>query len=244
MEEDERRKDPRFKIRSGQALEVTLAQNGARPDQSVLARLIDISRGGAKLSLSSPVLFNSDALLRLKSASLGLDLTMTAGMCWSRPEEDRGWLLGCSFSPRLPLEVLSRLIESDVLERRTAARRPRRIPITAQWELDPAPIPGYLWDVSEGGFCFLSPSKAGEQVTISPVETRRSTAIQARRQWALEVGGGYVVGCSYLNAGDHRFFEDLQGYVEPQSDRGALGRMMASAQSTLRSTLSRCFGKN
>lgn len=242
--DDERRRDPRFKIRTGQALEVTLAKNGSRPDQSVLARLIDISRGGAKLSLASPVLFNSDALLRLKSPSLGLDLTMNAGMCWSRPEEERGWLLGCSFSPRLPEEVLSKLIESDVLERRITERRQRRIPITAQWELDPAPIPGYLWDVSEGGFCFLSPSKAGEQVTISPTETRRSTTIRARRQWSLEVGGGYVVGCRYLNAGDHRIFEDLQGAHERKPDIGALSRIMTSAQSTLRSALSRCFGKN
>jgi len=242
--EDERRRDPRFKIRTGQALEVTLAQNGARPDQSVLARLIDISRGGAKLSLSSPVLFNSDALLRLKSASLGLDLTMAAGMCWSRPEENRGWLLGCSFTPRLPLEALTKLIESDVLERRITERRQRRIPITAQWELDPAPIPGYLWDVSEGGFCFLSPSRAGEQVTISPAETRRSTAIRARRQWSLEVGGGYVVGCRYLNAGDHRFFEDLQVSIEPEDQGNAWSRIFASAQSTLRSALSRCMGRN
>ena len=73
MEYTPARSRPMISVVAKRPLDVTLVQGDARSANRVPARLIDISRGGARLSLATPLQFSKDAVVEIKSESLGFD---------------------------------------------------------------------------------------------------------------------------------------------------------------------------
>jgi c-di-GMP-binding flagellar brake protein YcgR len=194
-------RDDRFRVRSAQTIDVLVAAGDDAASPFGRGELIDIARGGAKLFLAESVPVQDAVEIRLENRDLKLDLSMSAAICWCRPEGTR-WALGCKFSPPLPADSLERLFATGVLERRFFRRRSKRMPVIAQWELQNEPVPAMLWDLSDGGFCLLMPTerKRGERVLITLQEPGRETKrIPAKIQWEMRVGEGYIVGCEFLS---------------------------------------------
>lgn len=211
MSWEERRREPRYEVANPHLVEVSIHQADGRVSQSIGAQLSDLSQGGAKLLLSSPLLYDQSAELALRSAEMKLDLLVSAEVCWMRPAGHGTWQLGCSFVPELPIGILEKLFAGGILERRNAKRQPHRLPVTAKWETPAATMPAYVWDYSEGGFCLLSPCKAGRQVTVAAAGTVEDTpTVRGRTQWEVEMAGGFVAGCR---------FSDEQGYETLQTLR-------------------------
>src|SRR5688572_30801837 len=80
------------------------------------ARLVDLSPGGAKLILVTPLAFEDDLIVTLESQELELCLSLSARICWFRQQSGGAWVMGCSFDPQLPDEELERRSEEHTSE--------------------------------------------------------------------------------------------------------------------------------
>jgi len=214
MRPEDRRREPRYHVYAPHLVDISIQQADGRVSQTIDAKLLDLSQGGAKLLLSAPLLYDKTAELALRSAELKLDLIVSAEVCWMRPADQGHWHLGCSFVPELPIGVLEKLFAGGIIERRVASRLPQRLPVTAVWEGPPATMPAYVWDYSEGGFCLLSPCKAGRQVTVAPEPVSEDVSVRGRTQWELEMAGGFIAGCRFE---DENGFERMQTLREQES---------------------------
>jgi len=223
------RAEPRYKVRNIEFVDVTVRQDSGTTD-AALAEVRDLSRGGASLVVTRPLQFQEALLIKLESAKLGLDLSISAEVCWIRSLDEGRWLLGCSFAPPLPPESLEKLFVSGLLERRSYRRHQTRMAVTAQWELDTNVLPAFLWDISEGGFCILSPqpSKTGRRVLICAQGANEVVQIPAKTQWEMKVGDGWVVGCEFATREGYSLVQKLQsqtrGEHKGSERRTAVGR--------------------
>jgi hypothetical protein len=199
MGKNERRREGRNSAIHPELIHVTLQQAEGQSNQPLAAELCDISRGGANLRLSTPLKFEETATVSLTSESMGLELSLAARVCWVCEDDEHPakWLMGVKFSPCMPMSVLETLLDNGVVERRLYRRQGSRIPVTARWESDPTNHPALLWDVSPGGFCLLSPTKATRKVRITP-EGQAHCAVSGATQWEIRMAGGYVVGCKFI----------------------------------------------
>jgi len=216
------KRENRIPVRNLQLVRVTVA-GGPGQLTSSDAVLGDISRGGAKLKLDQPLPFQDHISILLQSPELGLKLTLAARVCWVRQEPEGDWLVGCTFEPELPKDSLEKLFVSGLLERRLFPRKARRTLVSAKWELDAQTLPAYLWDVSEGGFCILSPQtrQVGRRVLITIEHQGRTEQVQAETHWQAPVAGGYVVGCQFINREGCDLLREL---TELQTDAPASSR--------------------
>jgi len=220
MRPEERRREPRFSVNNPQLVDITIQQPDGRVSQSINAELQDLSQGGARLLLSAPLLYDESADLAFRSTDLKLDLIVSADVCWMRPLEHGQWMLGCSFVPELPLGVLEKLFAGDILERRSAKRELHRLPVTAVWEAPPATMPAYVWDYSTGGFCLLSPCRAGRQVSVAAEPEPESPSVRGQTKWELEMAGGYVAGCRFVDSDGFQQMQDLKVEEPPIAPEG------------------------
>jgi hypothetical protein len=181
------------------------------------ARLIDLSPGGVKLSLSTPLRFHETVELSLLSEELGLNLAATASVVWSRPGKGANYTVGCSFNPPLVPESLEQLFANGLLERRRARRYSVRGQAQATWELGPAETPVGLLDLSVGGFSLLSPSPASNgsniRVSMERNEEQSPLDISAAIRWQMQVDGGYVIGCTFK---DPLTYSALRNHLLPE----------------------------
>ena len=212
MTKNERRGEARNPALHPELIRVAVRQISGQISEPLTAELCDISRGGAKLRLSTPLKLDDATSISLTSEALGLDLSLAARVCWVC-EEGGKWALGLEFSPRMPNNILDKMVANGVVERRLYRRRGRRIPVTARWESDPVDHSALLWDISPGGFCLLSPTKPSRKVRITP-DAQSEHSVCGMTQWEVLMAGGYVVGCKFI---DERGFELLQSLDPPPS---------------------------
>jgi hypothetical protein len=174
-------------------------------------KMMDIARGGAKLLLPAQLPLDDAVEIRLQSEALGLDLRLTAAICWCQPEGSN-WTLGCRFVPPIPPDSMERLFVTGLLERRFFTRRPRRVAVTAQWELESGFLPAMLWDLSDGGFCLLMPTprKMGGRVLVMAGDEGNRFEVPAKIQWEMHIGEGYLVGCQFVNRLGYEALHKLQ----------------------------------
>jgi len=206
------RSEPRLSSRK--LANVEISTQSADGDWSAVAQgqLCDMSRGGAKMIVDQPVTLQSSVVVRLRKPDLHLDLEVTGEVCWVAPADGADFAVGCTFVPDLPTDILEKLFSSGLLERRIFRRRALKIPATAQWELDASSTDAFLWDLSEGGFCVLSPLSrpTGRRLLLTVATERGKVAIPAKTQWTLKVGEGYVVGCEFMNKEGYMTLSDLE----------------------------------
>jgi len=204
-------REPRFPVRKAAPVKVVITKLHDKDSPPCIGSMIDIARGGAKLLLPTQMPLDDAVEIRLHSAELKLDLRVTAEICWCRPEGAK-WTLGCRFVPPIPPDSMERLFVSGLLERRFFSRRPRRTPVTAQWELESGFLPAMLWDLSDGGFCLLMPTprKMGGRVLVMAGEEGNRFEVPARIQWEIRNGEGYLVGCQFVNRMGYEALSNLQ----------------------------------
>ena len=96
----------------GQVLLETLSENPSDPQE---VRLLDLSREGAKLELSSPVPPKAEVVLHVQDDSLGLAVALRGRVRWQRAQGVGRWDLGCLFDEPVAYEVIGELFLSGVL---------------------------------------------------------------------------------------------------------------------------------
>lgn len=231
----DRRQEPRLCVRQRGVVEVTLRQPDGKIADSVQAELQDLSLTGAKLLCPKLLVYRQATELNLRCAEPAFDLNFSAEVCWMKPAANGQWQLGCSFVPELPAGIMENLLAVGVLERRRWVRNTHRIPVLAQWEISNAMLPSFLWDFSEGGFCILSPGKAGRQVTIRS-EEKEGVEVHAEALWDAEMNEGCVAGCRFLDQdGYHRMLRLVPTDEQQRqaASNGLLGRLKGAVGTLL-----------
>jgi hypothetical protein len=213
MRGKDRRQEPRYEVCRETHFEVALQQRTSTGTSSIKTTgvLRDLSQGGARFVVSSPLQVREALSVTFKSEELALALSISGEVCWTRPEGHDLWTLGCSFAPRLPHEILEKFFQGKVVERRTGARKARRLPIMVRWDYQEPRLPAYLWDISPGGFSMLSTRSAGEHVSIEMDQRRRPLSLEARAQWQATLSSGYMIGCKFAQHDAYDMFERIHG---------------------------------
>ena len=193
-------REPRYPVGETRSVKVVITKLHSNDLPPCVGKMVDMARGGAKLLLPEQLPLDDAVEIRFESESLGLDLRITAAICWCQPEGS-SWALGCRFVPPIPPDSMERLFVTGLLERRFFSRRSRRTEVTAQWELESGFLPAMLWDLSDGGFCLLMPTPRtmGGRVLVMAGEEGNRFEVPAKIQWEMHVGEGYLVGCQFVN---------------------------------------------
>lgn len=198
------------------AIELTLQRRVEDRFVSQPARLLDLSRGGAKLAVTSPLGVGETIRLHLQIPDLEFDAAVAGKICWTSPADDGPWWAGCVFTPRLPTNVLAKLAGAGHIERRKCDRQLMSIDLDARWELSPQSVTVTLRDFSKNGFCLLvsEPGKAGLRVNLRFKDAQGSSVeVFGKADWEVKVADGYLIGCEFRG---RQSYEALKKLAEPQ----------------------------
>jgi len=193
-------REPRFESCGSRKATVVIQRTSGDEGELIEATLLDISPGGGKLIVDECIRFDEVLRLKIKVADLNVDFAVAAGVCWTRPANEDGWLLGCAFKPKLPENALDQLASSGYIDRRRHMRLPLNVPATASWELSEASVPVLLQDASDGGFAMISPHdvETGQRLILQlNLPEQEPASIPATVQWRMKSGDEYLIGCSF-----------------------------------------------
>jgi PilZ domain len=199
-------RERRYSVLSACAANVSIKGGADNDSSAVAAKLVDLSRTGAELSVASCPSIDDAARLLISIAELRIDLAVAIEVCWAQPGDDDSWRLGCRFEPELSGEIVEQLAAGGFLDRRASPRTPVSLRATACWEHEEARIPVRLHDISEGGFC-MSCAQIGQSerrllLNLSRADGKMES-IHARMQWRLKKDDQFLVGCALENVLDY-----------------------------------------
>ena len=213
------RREQRYRMRDAQRLAVRIRSGNSATAKVSAVELCDLSWGGAKLIVAEPVpAVNTRIALSLTSEALGLDVTAAAEVRWTKPAEGQRWFVGLQIDPPLTTELLQRLLSEGVLDRRTSERRMHNLRVIVQWDYDTTQMPAFIWNLSEGGFCLVSPRKPGRRVLVTTENS--SISVVGKVRWEMKTGGGYVVGCQFSCKESYELMTALEPPLEPDHQPG------------------------
>jgi hypothetical protein len=195
-------REPRHRLHGLPEVQLMRQSAEASDAQSVRAQLLDISPGGFKLSLATPLRLGEAVSLAIVTPDHAIDLSLDADVRWIRPGEGKTWSAGCTFNPRLPEETLRSLFSRGLLERRKFPRQKVRATVSVQWELEPNRTAASLRNLSVGGFCLEASErgKPGERVLVFLEDADgKPQSVPGKAQWQMKKGERYVLGCTFVN---------------------------------------------
>lgn len=210
-------RESRYAIQSGRTVPVVIKRTTSETAQTIVGELINLSRGGAKLTVQQCVPFSETIEIAIDLVDADVQLVLTAEVCWTRPAEDDSWQLGCSFGAPLPEEVMTKLAAAAYLERRKSERQLTSIVATARSELGGTGARVEISNFSAGGFCLrrAGSETTGDHILVEfkrPNESRAT--IHARVQWRLKIGRDCLLGCSFVNGNDVNYLYEMANEVD------------------------------
>jgi hypothetical protein len=213
----------RFPVQKGKSIKVTIERRDGPPLQEIEGEVIDISRAGVKLSVSSCPGMQEAVVLNVLVPEIDLELSIDATVCWSRPGPGETWYLGCVLHPPLPDKVLTDLAIQGYLQRRRDPRHSIDLAATMWCEgiLESARV--RLADYSTGGIRILSPraATAGQRLRLQFDEgCGPGDQIVAKTAWQFKRSDGYEIGCAFVSKNSYQVFRDLL----PPSDTKAVAK--------------------
>ena len=218
-------RDARFPVLEGQKIWVTIERDGSSPEK-IDANLEDISRKGMKLRVAAFPSLKEAIVLKVVVPELGVDLSIDAQVCWTRPAPDDAWYLGCSLHPDLPEKLLTDLAVKGYLQRRREPRQPVDLPGTMRCEGSPDVVPARVLDYSTGGFRLASSCTAatGRRLLLRFDEQAADTEpVVAKTMWQVQTPAGHQIGCTFVNRDGHRIFLEMlrRNQGSPHADRAS-----------------------
>lgn len=191
----ESRVAPRFEPGAGDLLQAQVQVAGQM--EACDASVLDISRGGAKISVTQSLEVDAEALVTLQADVR--DISRRARICWKRPTRE-GWLVGVAFHEELDNEQFDALAMNGFIERRRDTRIQHSADLIARWELESVPVPVRLLDLSTGGFKIHSPEQAelGKRVLVA-TEEHPGSPILGKVRWQMPSADGYDIGCAFID---------------------------------------------
>ena len=124
------------------------------------ARLLDLSRHGAKLASPTEIPTGNSIHLKLAVPKLGLVFQVAGAVCWCSLSEDDSWWMGCSLRPGLPHELLDQLAERGEVNRRLDARFREEVALSAFWELGGDREPAHYGTIHAAAFASFPSDRA------------------------------------------------------------------------------------
>jgi c-di-GMP-binding flagellar brake protein YcgR len=223
------RRTPRFKASAEREMNVVIERAAGCQPREVRGKVLDLSLGGAKLSVPSEIDLQEKVSLRWDVEQLEVDFFTAATVCWARTESANCWRLGCSFEKQLPDALISQLAVHGYIDRREGGRDAVAIHASVQWELTQETVPVRLNDVSAGGFSLVSADHVptGSRCRlILPSGQRDPVVAGASVEWQRKTADGYMLGCAYLEKDAHRAVDraialQLNGEVARPADSPA-----------------------
>jgi hypothetical protein len=127
-------------------------------------------------------------------------------------------ILGCSLQDTIPNEVLERLANEGVINRRTDGRFRIAQPATVRWPNCPETLQVELRDYSSGGMKLWSSEPIPDDVRLRLSFERggKEVALIARSVWTRPSEGGWVSGIAFTTLGTDALVADAMG--EQSSD--------------------------
>ena len=154
--------------------------------------------------------------LKISDDALSQHIEVDGRVCWVSVATDGRYLVGCTFRPHLPIELIQEMAAAGLVDRRHEQRDPISVQCRAQWELQKDEIGVELVNLSRGGCCLRSEIAGvigqGVRLTISD-EEGRPTSLQVTSQWQVETQHGFIVGCQFV---DKRSYRQLRRFAERQ----------------------------
>lgn len=178
--------------------------------------LREISQASAKLLMAGPPQLPSRCRLRLNSSKLGRPLELPAEIGWARPNLAGDWLVECEFLNRISDARFGEVLDSGLLERRSAVRYQTRIPVHVEWTLGVNRLTGLVRDLSEGGLCLMTSLPPEGRVVHVIAPTQQGEAVlKLKVRWSLGVGNNHLVGCQFIRGEDFYLLRNLQPTSQP-----------------------------
>jgi hypothetical protein len=195
------------------------------------AQLREISPSSAKLLVAGPPELPCRCRLRLTSSKLDRPFEVAAEIGWARPNPAGDWLVECEFLSRLDEREFARLLDSGLLERRSAVRFQTRIAVGVRWQPDDPRTFGIIRDLSEGGLCLLTREtpRRTRNVCVMAATPQGEVSIGLKIRWSLAVGPNHLIGCQFVNRDDFHTLRKLPaalvaGYSEHSPGKPAATR--------------------
>lgn len=221
----------RFTMDGDDSLSVTVEPSD-RSVRVLQARLLDISTGGAKLSVATDVDVNDRISLRIVSPRLASPLDVDAAVCWCETPNAEERLLGIAFRPPLPDSVLHELVTSNSAapttdSRRDGEREPITVPARGNWEMSRDQFEGLITDMCDGGFCMVTNrgSVPGARVMLLFDYDGKSARVTARTQWQVESRGRFVSGCQFITPNGYSILRKVSTVTTVTENRSVLDRL-------------------
>ena len=112
----ENRRDTRYSLKQGH---VIAAQLTCANDEPATGDVVDLSKGGAKLTVDKAIEENSAVDIRLSCESMDWALNVPGMVHWKQPTRNHGCTVGCSFINNLAEATIERLAVAGIIERGT-----------------------------------------------------------------------------------------------------------------------------
>ncbi len=206
-------RDPRFRFRSPEKFTVTVILTNGDEQTNVPGKLLDISCGGAKILIDRPAIVKDSIRVQMSCEEFDISAEWAAEVCWLSPPRSDGWVIGCSFEPRIPEDLLETLFDTGELERRQHQRQEVSLRMTLRWEACSEQGVAWILNVSEGGFCMLT-NLAGsppQRVSLATEgDEDLDLNIVARSKWQVQTEEGFCVGCEFVS---NQTFKSLQQLI-------------------------------
>lgn len=191
---------------SVQVLEVLVEHVAGIQSKNARGEMVDVSHGGAKLVLDSTIPIGNTVSLTVTSNRVGVEVKVSAHVCWMRSSAYHQWRVGCHFPENLTNDILARLATAGYLERRLDARYDHSRGLTARWQLSAEPARVHLRNLSAGGFSLFSPrhGNVGERVLLrEDPDSATESVVIGKIQWQDGQPERYVIGCGFCTRCDY-----------------------------------------
>jgi len=200
-------RETRYQFAQNRETSVRICRQADTNGQSIDGTLLDLSRGGAKLSLARCIAIQEVIELEIELVDANVCLTLQAEVRWLRPQKQNMWSIGVAFCERLSDEQLALLAGGGYLERREGTRYGSNIPATIRRELSEETIPVEVVNISVAGIGLSSaePIEIGQHVQLRLlVEAYSDKILTATTRWIVRVDDHYHIGCMLHRSEDHR----------------------------------------
>lgn len=227
------RRELRYEI-AGQSISTELIERCGDQESRRGGEMINISSGGATVSLGSPLAIDATVSLTIEACEMELDQVVPATVRWCRPARGGAWWSGLMFAEKLPERVLTQLAMGGCLERRQDDRTlglaaATGIAAQARWELNPSTYDVTVSNASPGGFCMLAPAPMQHEgrLLVQFERTSRSPiVIRAKARWEQAIENGYLIGCEFADAKNYLLFLDLVDTPTPERSQPVKNRLL------------------
>lgn len=194
------RAQPRLDLEEAFAVQLSIESDDGRTEQIVTATVLNLSTSGAKLAV--PLALKADKAFRLRLVVdlLGLNLYLSAKVCWSAPDGTDACVVGCRLSPTIPDGILQHIAAGGRLDRRDESRRSTAVEVQVVRSGKKRFFRefGTIRNYADGGLCLetTQPTIVGDVFELRPRD-KGGDAIVVVARWVMQQGTEFLTGCEY-----------------------------------------------